>query len=286
MSGSYIEGSWDTTAETPLSRFSALDQPPLTPDRASGIRIRLRAEDGGSLDLGSPIFYKRVEVGQVESKRLTDDGQAVEFDIFINAPNDKRITTTTRFWNASGVDLELGAGGANLRIASLASLIRGGAMFDAAPGGAPVEPGYVFQLFPSEADASDIMDADVATGEQVAFHIYFGGSVRGLKPGAPVEYRGIRVGRVEAVSAAVDELSNRFRTRTRVAIAPSLLGLGEGGKDAVMAFLRTAVADGLQAKLALGNLLTGALIVELDDVAATPPSAIDESGPIPVLPAV
>ena len=118
------------------------------------------------------------------------------------------------------------------------------------------------------------MDADVATGEQVAFHIYFGGSVRGLKPGAPVEYRGIRVGQVEAVSAAVDELSNRFRTRTRVTIEPSLLRLGEGGKDAVMAFLRTAVADGLQAKLALGNLLTGALIVELDDVAATPPSAI------------
>lgn len=286
LTGSYIEGSWDTEAEKTLKRFAALDQPPLTPDGAPGIRIRLRAEDGGSLDLGSPIFYKRVEVGRVESKRLTEDGQAVEFSVFINAPNDKRITTATRFWNASGVDLELGASGASLRIASLASLIRGGAIFDTAPAGAPVEAGYVFQLFPSEAEARDIMDTEVATGEQAPFTIYFRGSVRGLRPGAPVEYRGIRVGRVEAVSAAVDAQSNRFRTRTRIAIAPSLLGLGEGGKDAVMEFMRSAVANGLRAKLALGNLLTGALIIELEDVAVTPPSAIDETGPIPVLPAV
>ncbi len=286
LTGSYIEGSWDTRAETILERFTALSQPPLTPDGAPGVRIRLRAEDGGSLDLGSPIFYKRVEVGRVESKILTEDGQAVEFDIFINAPNDKRITTTTRFWNASGIDLELGAGGAQLRIASLASLIRGGAIFDTAPGGEPVKPGYMFQLFPSETDALDVMDTNVSTGEQVAFNIIFGGSVRGLKPGAPVEYRGIRVGRVEAVSAAVDPTTLRFRTRTRIAIAPSLLGLGEGGKEAVMSFLRSAVADGLRAKLALGNLLTGALFVELDDIAVVPPSAIDESETIPVLPAV
>lgn len=285
LTGSYIEGSWDTEAETTQKRFVALEQPPLTPDGAPGVRVRLRAEDGGSLDLGSPVFYKRVEVGRVESKRLTEDGQAVEFDIFINAPNDKRITTATRFWNASGVDLELGAGGAQLRIASLASLIRGGAMFDTGPDGQPVEPGHVFQLFPSESDARDILDTDVATGEQVAFRIFFGGSVRGLKPGAPVEYRGIRVGRVDAVSAAVDAETNRFRTRTRISIAPSLLGLGDGGKEAVMTFMRSAVADGLRAKLALGNLLTGALIVELDDVIA-PPSSIDESGPVPVLPAV
>ncbi len=285
LTGSYIEGSWDTEAETPVKRFVALDQPPLTPDGALGVRIKLRAEDGGSLDLGSPIFYKRVEVGRVESKRLTEDGQAVEFDVFINAPNDKRITTATRFWNASGVDLELGTSGANLRIASLASLIRGGAMFDTGPDGQPIEPGHIFQLFPSETDARDILDTDVVTGEQVAFRIFFGGSVRGLRPGAPVEYRGIRVGRVEAVSAAVDPVTNRFRTRTRISISPSLLGLGEGGKDAVMEFMRSAVADGLRAKLSLGNLLTGALLVELDDVVTTP-SAIDESGPVPVLPAV
>ena len=285
LTGSYIEGSWDTDAGPRAKRFVALDQPPLTPDGALGIRVRLRAEDGGSIDLGSPIFYKRVEVGRVESKQLTEDGQAVEFDVFINAPNDKRITTATRFWNASGVDLELGASGANLRIASLASLIRGGAMFDTGPDGAPVETGHVFQLYPSESEARDILDTDVATGEQVAFHIFFGGSVRGLKPGAPVEYRGIRVGRVEAVSAAVDPLTNRFRTRTRINIAPSLLGLGDGGKTAVMDFMRSAVANGLRAKLALGNLLTGALIVELEDV-VTSPSAIDESGPVPVLPAI
>lgn len=286
LTGSYIEGSWDTEAETTQKRFTALDQPPLTPDGAPGIRLKLRAEDGGSLDLGSPIFYKRVEVGRVESKQLTEDGRAVEFDVFINAPHDKRVTRTTKFWNASGIDLELGAGGAKLHIASISSLIRGGASFDTSPGGDPIETGQIFQLFPSQSDAQDVLDTDISIGEQVVFDILFGGSVRGLKSGAPVEYRGIRVGRVEAVTASVDAAINRFRTRTRISIAPSLLGLGDSGEEAVMAFMRTAVADGLRAKLALGNLLTGALYVELDDVAVTPPSAIDESGAVPVLPAV
>lgn len=286
LTGSYIEASWDTEPGETRGRFTAEETPPLTPEGAAGVRIRLRAEDGGSLDVGSPIFYKRVEVGRIESKSLTPDGNAVEFDAFITAPNDRRITTATKFWNASGVDLELGADGARLRIASLSSLIRGGASFDTGPGGRPVEPGFVFTLFPSEGDALDVLDADLSSGEQAVFHIFFGGSVRGLRPGAAVEYRGIRIGRVAAVSAAVDPETNRFRTRTRVEISPSLLGLGEGGAEAATRFMRRAVADGLRAKLALGSLLTGALYVELDEAPATAPAVLDETGPVPILPAI
>nr|MBA2389021.1 MCE family protein [Geodermatophilaceae bacterium] len=163
ISGSYIQASWDTVPGEPLEEFTALESSPQTPAGTPGIRLTLRAEDGGSLEIGSPIFFKRVEVGRVESKRLTDDGTAVEFEVFVNAPNDQLITNQTRFWNASGVDIQLGADGAQLRIASLSSLVRGGASFDqvGTGTGAQAEEGAVFRLFPSESDARE----NVAIGD-------------------------------------------------------------------------------------------------------------------------
>ena len=130
ISGTYIEGTWDTEPGQTLSNFIADERPPPTPDGTPGVRIKLVAVDGGSLEIGSPLLYKRFEVGQIESKRLTDDGAGVEFEAFIRAPNDRLITQATRFWNASGIDLQLGSDGAQLRIASLASLLRGGVSFN------------------------------------------------------------------------------------------------------------------------------------------------------------
>ncbi|MEM8751409.1 MAG: MlaD family protein [Pseudomonadota bacterium] len=285
LTGSYVGASWDREPGELQRSFTARDEPPLTPSDAAGIRIRLRATDGGSLEVGSPLFFKRVEVGRVEAKRLSDDGTAVEFDAFVSAPNDSRVTTSTRFWNASGVDLNLGADGARLRIASLSSLIRGGASFDTPEGGDPVEDGHVFELFPSEGEAMDIV-AFSDPEDQVELEILFRGSVRGLSPGAAVEYRGIRVGRVQRVSASVDPETSRFRTRTRIAVSPALLGLADGGREALMRFLRAAVTEGLRAKLALGSLLTGALYVELEDVPDAPFAAIDETREPPILPAI
>ncbi|MBY8974776.1 MCE family protein [Rhodobacteraceae bacterium NNCM2] len=286
LSGSYIEGSWDTEPGEELSHFVATDTPPPTPKGTPGIRIVLRAEDGGSLDVGSPIFFKRVQVGHVESKQLNEDGSAVIFKVFINAPNDKRINKGTRFWNVSGVDLELGADGAHLHIASLSSLLRGGASFDTIePNKGPVEAEEEFRLYVSETAARD----NVVSSEpqdRVTFEILFDGSVRGLRANASVEYRGIRIGRVESVTAAVDPETNRFRTRTRIGITPASLGLPEGDKEAVMSFIRAAVANGLRAKLAMGNILTGALYVNFEDVRNPAPATLDESGAVPRLPAV
>ncbi|MEO1612620.1 MAG: MlaD family protein, partial [Pseudomonadota bacterium] len=185
LSGVYIEGSWDADAGAAQRRFDALDQPPLTPIGAPGKRVTLRASEGGSLSVGAPILFRGIEVGRVEARRLTDDGTAVEFDIFVNAPNDRRLTRDTRFWNASGVELSFGADGARLNIASLAALVQGGASFEDLSGGAaePVAPGFVYNLYPSEDDAR-AQALDVEPGEQLLLDVYFNGSIRGLSVGA------------------------------------------------------------------------------------------------------
>lgn len=276
ISGAYIEGSWDDQAGPSESRFTALDNPPLTPADTPGKRVRLLATDGGTLAVGAPIFFRRVEVGRVESKRLTDDGTGVVFEAFVNAPNDTRLTEETRFWNVSGVDFSFGAEGARLRIASLASLIQGGAAFDDLSGGdaPPVDENHLFTLYPTEREALS-QSIEVDPGERLLLDVYFSGSVRSLSVGAAVEYQGVRVGRVSDVAAEVDPDAGSFATRTTIALAPTLLGLDEGDAAAALEFMEMAVAGGLRAQLTSGNLLTGALIVRLVSAPDAAPAEIE-----------
>ncbi|WP_118134370.1 PqiB family protein [Oceanicella sp. SM1341] len=289
ISGSYIEGAWDNTPGEEQSRFKGLDETPLTPADTPGLRVVLRGTDGGSLAVGAPVMFRGVEVGKVESKRLTADGRAVEFDVFINAPNDERLSTSTRFWNVSGVRFTLGPQGAQLQVASLASLIQGGASFDEIGTGAAaedVEEGHVYTLFNSETEARDlVIEGDLE--DQLQLSVLFTGSVRGLQSGANVEYRGIKVGQVVDVFASVDPTDSSFRTRTTIALQPQRLGLERGDRQATLDFVRNAVQNGLRAKLAMGNLLTGSLYVNLVDAPEAAPASLDESErPYPLLPSV
>ncbi|WP_170317747.1 MlaD family protein [Paroceanicella profunda] len=289
ISGSYIEGAWDNVPGDEQSTFKGLDESPLTPADTPGLRVVLRGTDGGSLSVGAPVMFRGVEVGKVESKRLTADGRAVEFDVFINAPNSERLSTSTRFWNVSGVKFTLGPQGAQLQVASLASLIQGGASFDEIGTGAPaeeVEEGHVYTLFNSETEARDlVIEGDLE--DQLQLAVLFTGSVRGLSAGANVEYRGIKVGQVVDVFASVDPTDSSFRTRTTIALQPQRLGLERGDRQATLDFVRQAVRNGLRAKLAMGNLLTGALYVDLVDDPRAQPASLDESQrPYPMLPSV
>ena len=116
--------------------------------------------------------------------------------------------------------------------------------------------------------------------------IEFSGSVRGLQKGAAVEYRGIRVGRVIDVSAAVDPAIGDFRTKTTISLSPSLLGLDRTDREGLLIFLSGAVEKGLRAKLAMGNLLTGSLYVNLEDDPGADAATFDASAEVPELPSI
>ena len=153
ISGVYIDAFWDDEPAPASSRFAALPRPPLTPADQPGLRVRLRAPDGGSMTIGAPVLFKRIQVGRIETIELTDAGD-VMIDIFVNAPNDLRLTEGTRFWNASGFSIQLGAGGASLNVESLISLLQGGVAFDTVGSdAAPVEAGHVYELYASETAA-------------------------------------------------------------------------------------------------------------------------------------
>ncbi|TPE46585.1 MlaD family protein [Amaricoccus solimangrovi] len=290
ISGAYIDAYWDNTKGERVERFTALPAPPLTPAGQPGTRVRLRAPEGGSMVVGAPVLFKRIQVGRIENIQLTPAGD-VMIDLFVNAPNNARLTEGTRFWNASGVSISLGPQGAELNIASLLSIVQGGVAFDTVgPQGEPVKSGHVYQLYDTERAArSDVLDLEA--GFQQKLTAYFEGSVRGLEPGAPVQYRGVVVGQVSAVEAAIDdsERGPHVTLRTTLSVAPSRMGIPEGS-DADMArgliaLLDSEVQRGMRARLAASGLLSQNLFVDLAMVGNPAPDAFNaDAKPYPILP--
>ncbi|MEO1172130.1 MAG: MlaD family protein, partial [Myxococcota bacterium] len=207
LSGAYLQGSWDSEPGEYAFRFAGLEEPPLTPPGTPGRRITLRSPAGATVTPGAPVFFKHVPVGRIESERFSDDGSAVEYQVFVDAPHHRRLTRATKFWNAGGLNVTIGVDGISTGIESLESFLSGGVAFDtlllvdevALP---EIRDGAVFRLHPNESAAQN---SAFAEGTGVRFTVTFSESVRGLREGAPVENDGIRVGEVVEVLASLGD---------------------------------------------------------------------------------
>ncbi|MCB1777545.1 MAG: MCE family protein, partial [Candidatus Competibacteraceae bacterium] len=273
--------------------FRGLETPPPITANTLGSRFTLRATELGSLDIGSPIYFRAIRVGQVTSYRLDDNGQGVEIKIFINAPHDRLVRADTRFWNASGLNVTLDASGVKIDTASVVSLMIGGVAFETPVSletGQPVEPGAIFQLYPNR---QSIKDGSYVRKSYWLLH--FTSSVRGLTVGAPVEYRGIRIGQVIDIKLELDldEVIARIPVLIEIE-SDRLRWIGNapdyGHEQEFKKFQKhlwdQLVAKGLRAQLKTGNLLTGALIVDLDVYPEAPARTINWGKSYPELPTV
>jgi paraquat-inducible protein B len=271
LSGAFIGADAGKSSETRAS-FVGLETPPPITYGAAGRQFSLRADDLGSLDIGSPVYHRRVQVGRVVSVGLDKDGRGVSVQVFIEAPHDKLVTRSTRFWNASGVDLTVGANGVKVNTQSLAAVLAGGIAFQMPPGlwdSTPAPVNTVYTLSPDQKTALTPPD-----GEPLFFTMRFDQSMRGLAVDAPVEFHGIEFGKVVAINVDYDADKKTFPTVVGTVVYPRRLGSaydklqapGDGPEQQarVMAEL---VARGLRAQPRTGNLLTGQLYIALDFVA-------------------
>ena len=288
LSGVYIEGAWDLVPGGLVNEHVGLNESPLFDPGTEGLQLVLATEAGEGLNAEAPILYKGIEVGRVARARLSDDGLTALADAVVYAPHDALVTSATRFWDASGFTFSLGPRGAELDVASVATLVSGGVAFDTVvSGGEPVDDGTVFRVFPDEAAArvSMVLAPDE---EPLVVSAVFSGQIGGLEVGAPVELRGLAIGEVASVGAIVDLErygDDEARLAATLEIQPSRLGLQ--GEDAPLAFLRSRVEQGLRAQLASASFLTGGLKVELADVPGAEEAALDlDAEPFPVIPTV
>jgi len=287
LSGSYV--AMDVGKSTQRARvFTGLEQPPAFTTDAPGLQLTLRAEDIGSLDVGSPVYFRRLQVGQVAAYELERDGKAVKITVFITAPYQQFVNASSRFWHASGIDMALDTEGVRVKTESLLSMVIGGIAFatrfdEAEP--APLAADAVFELYRTQAAAFKSPDR-VADN----FVLVFNQSVRGLQPGAPVDFRGIVVGEVAAIHTQYDPATQKIAIPVEIRVYPErftsrLRGDKKGGRlprDGKL--LATLVARGLRAQLRTGSLLTGQLYVALDFFPDAPPAKIDLAQSPPELP--
>jgi len=269
--------------------FIGLEQPPAFTTDEPGRQLTLRAEDIGSLDIGSPVYYRRLQVGQVAAYELDKDGRAVRITVFINSPYDRFVSAGSRFWHASGIDMALDAEGVRVKTESLVSLAIGGIAFatplEEADAG-PIPADMVFTLHRDQSHA--LKNPDRLADSYV---LVFNQSVRGLQPGAPVDFRGIVVGEVAAIHTQYDPQTQKISIPVEIRIYPErftsrLRGgapkSGRLGKDGQ--FVAGLVARGLRAQLRTGSLLTGQLYVALDFFPDAPPAKLDLAQSPPELP--
>lgn len=279
LSGAYIGADAGTADET-TDEFEGLELPPIVTRDLSGRQYTLRARDIGSLDIGSPVYFRRIKVGQVSSFDLDGDGRGVTMRIFVNAPYDKFVGANTRFWHASGLNVQLGASGLTVRTQSLATILLGGVAF-AAPDDAmgPVaEENTAYALADDETTAMKEPD-----GPSQTMLMYFNQSLRGLSPGAPVDFRGIVLGEVKSIGVQFDRTEREFLMPVLVTIYPDRLrraAVASGQAPAESKYtqeerLRFLISKGLRAQLRTGNLLTGQVYVALDFFPKATPVKID-----------
>jgi paraquat-inducible protein B len=283
VSGNYIQLQ-PGVSKKPQWNYTGLENPPPTPPGVPGVRFKLVAAEAGGIGIGTPIIYKGITVGKLETRTFHTEPAHVEFDAFIGAEYAPLVNQKTRFYNSGGLDLKIGAEGVQMRVESLESLLTSSVTFtDPDPNEQHVKSigvGESFTLFASLGDASK-----VEFNPSIPYLLLFAGSVRGLSPDAPVEFRGIRVGSV--VGASFKYLPNdpEHRVPVLIKIDPAVLTNNpEGDPVATKAVISQGVAEGLRASLKTGSLLTGQLFVELDFQKDAPPALITGVGDYAVLP--
>lgn len=248
-------------------KFTGLERPPIITSDVPGSQYVLISDDAGSLDIGSPVYYRHLQAGQVVGFELAPDGKQVQLTVFVNAPYNQFINKNTRFWHARGIDVKVDSSGIKVDTESLMSILLGGVAFENLAGAAtlpPVAANSVFNTFKNKDDAFKVPDTVITQAMMV-----FNESVRGLSVGAQIDFQGIIIGEVVEnmidfdrkakqtnvvvlVNLYPERLRSKFRKNSRISNtdANELLGM--------------LVNRGLRAQIRASNLLTGQLYIALD----------------------
>ncbi|MCG8544001.1 MAG: MlaD family protein [Alphaproteobacteria bacterium] len=271
VSGAYIEMDPGKGGKE-QKVFEGLSEAPPIKSGTLGKAFVLTAKQLGSVSRGAPVLYRGVEVGEVLKHEFSADQQTILIDIFVRSPHDKLVRKNSRFWNVSGFDVSIGATGVQLKTESLQNLILGGVEFDTPEllvEAAESKAGARFPLFKSKRDV-----IEAAYTERARYISYFDGSVRGLTVGAPVEFRGIKVGSVVDLRLEFDPDTNDLDIPVLFEIQPERVAILRGSSTESVEDrslrLQALIKRGLRAQLQTASFLTGQLFIELDFHPDTP----------------
>ena len=267
LSGSYIQ-ILPGNSTTKQLNFTALELPPVTSQSSKGTRVILSHKEAEKLNVGDPVTYHGFTVGRVEKTSFNLEEKQAQYQLFIFEPYNDLLLSGSQFWLTSGIDVKLNADGFNIKLDSLESILSGGVTFGVPDGelaGKPIKDGLVqLSLFDSYEQVQEGLYK-----QNVEFVMEFNESIRGLSSGAPVEYRGIRIGTVLQAPYNLT-FSNNDTTGTKIQVLIKIEPdrFFDKNSGIYSTTLENAseqhFKNGLKGQLKNGNLLTGALFIDTE----------------------
>ncbi|MCP4059237.1 MAG: intermembrane transport protein PqiB [Pseudoalteromonas sp.] len=291
LSGVYLELSPGESKKL-KERFVLQDEPALIGKDVKGGRFQLLSYNAEVLEVSTGIFFKNYKIGQIETATFDWKNQAMKYGIFINEPYQNLITLNSIFWVNAGIEIDLSADGINISTGSLSKLLKGGISVGLPEQQAPgdlAQDGHNFSLSQSYKEALEerFYDFDY-------YIIDFEQSIRGLRPGAPVEYRGTRIGTVVEAPANVIVNGKPAHFKNLNTAVPVLIKIEYGrlyhdsaaAKEFWQSSLTGWIKNGMRASLKPGNLLTGAVYVDFDIYPDAPKAHLAKLAQYDVFPSI
>lgn len=279
LAGAHI--GMDAGKSTESAReFIGLERPPIVTSDVPGHQYTLLSEDIGSLDIGSPVYFRHIQAGQVVAFELNPSGKQVIVTIFVNAPYDRFVNTNTRFWHSKGIDIKLDSNGVKINTESLVSILLGGVAFENIGDTeqlAQAPENTAFRAFSNQDEALKVPDINIIHGVMV-----FKESVRGLSPGAQIDFRGIVIGEVISNNIDFDAITKKINVVVAVDIYPDRMRSKIKNTHQIKLvdhneLIAAMVNGGLRGQLRTSNILTGQLYIALDFFPNLPKVTFDPS---------
>jgi paraquat-inducible protein B len=283
LSGSYVGMMPSEAGGKAQYEFVGKEDPPILQANIPGHTFQIKAQRLGSISVGSPVFFRDLNVGEVLGWDIADMAEYVTIRAFVRAPYDSYVHDESRFWNASGVSVKLAGAGIDVQLESLKALLLGGIAFETPPAEIHAAVSTENHVFPLFADREAAEDASYTRSIPVIS--YFPGSVKGLAPGSEVTMHGLQVGQVTDVRLVYDPNNDTILAPVRYEVQPErILGVGKRLFKTDQEAAEAVIKKGLRASLQSASLITGQQVVALDFVKDAPPEPVTKEGEDFVLP--
>ncbi len=262
LSGAYISLSVGSDKKNSLKKnIIGLDEPPTLSGLDNGHKFSLEAERLGSTDIGTPIFYRGMAVGEVVSYKLLDN-QKMSIQIFIKSPYDYLIDNRTSFWNLNGLDIRFGSNGVEAHLESFLSFMQGGIAFEnlSGQGEKLVEKdnqNIVFKLYQNKDSITKIEPIN-----KLNYIMLFSNGVSGLQEGANLKHKGLIVGTVKKIEPRFNHDKFSVEIPVLVEIWSERFAI-QNDENSTKIIEQMIIKKGLRGKLKTANLLTGQMEIDL-----------------------
>jgi paraquat-inducible protein B len=209
VSGAYVTFQPGKEGGKATRDFTGLEDPPIPSRDRPGVQLVLHSDHLGGIEVGSTVYFRDLDVGDVLQHELVEDGKMVEIKIVVREKYAPLVKSTSSFWNAGGVDVKVGAKGLEVKTESLQSIVMGGVAFDSPTGGEVAKAGDAFWLHASRSDVESMRLSHGGLGLVLEM-----GALGGVAVGNPVYYREVPVGSV--VSHELSKDGSRVRVKVNI----------------------------------------------------------------------